>query len=73
MFAWDAFFYIGMPTLIVRIVKILCMGCLFSKQDAHIYCENGHQDAYVFVHIGIGMPICTSHPGCVYLGMPIFT
>ena len=68
-----AFFYIGMPTLIVRIVKILCMGCLFSKQDAHIYCENGHQDAYVFVHIGIGMPICTSHPGCVYLGMPIFT
>ena len=49
---WDAYFYIGTPTLFVK--RGICMGCLFSQRDAHIYCENGH-------------------PGCVFLGMPIFT
>ena len=45
--------------LIVRIGKIVCMGCLFSQRDAHIYCENGHPHAYIRVNIGIGMPIFT--------------
>ena len=52
-------FYVGMPILIVRMGKIVCMGCLFSQRDAHIYCENGHLDAYIHVNIGIGMPIFT--------------
>ena len=38
----------------------ICMGCLFSQQDAHIYCENGHwgacihghRDAYIHVTTG---------------------
>ena len=51
------------------------MGCLFSLGDACIYCETGHPDAYIHVNIGIGMLISreNGHPGCVYLGMPIFT
>ena len=40
------------------------MGCLFSQRDAHIYCENGHLDAYIHVSNGIGLPIReNSHPG----------
>ena len=33
------------------------MGCLFSQRDAHIYCEIGHPNAYIYVNIGIGVPI----------------
>ena len=53
----------------------VCIGCLFSQRDAHIYCENRHPDAYIYVNIGIGMPILREirHPGCLFLGVPIFT
>ena len=30
------------------------MGCLFLQRDAHIYCENGHPGASIYVNIGIG-------------------
>ena len=50
--AWDAYFYIGMPTLFVK--RGICMGCLFSQRDAHIYCANGHPGARIYVNIGIG-------------------
>ena len=46
------------------------MGCLFSQQDAHIYCENRHLDAYIYVNIAIGVPIFLReirHPGCLFL------
>ena len=51
----------------------VCMGCVFSQRDVHIYCENGHPDAYIHVSIGTGCPfLCENmHPGCVFLGMPI--
>ena len=35
------------------------MVCLFSQRDAHIYCENRHPGARIYVKIGIGMPIVT--------------
>ena len=37
----------------------VCIGCLFSQRDAHTYCENRHPDAYIYVKIGIGVPIFT--------------
>ena len=58
--AWDAYFYIGTPILIVKMGGLkftVCMGHLFSQ---HIYCENGHPGAYyIHVNIGIGMLIFT--------------
>ena len=36
---------------------VVCKGCLFSQRDAYIYCEIGHPDAYIYVNIGIGVPI----------------
>ena len=60
LFRWDAYFYIGAPTLIVKRGKISYLhGGLFSQQDAHIYCENGNPGAHIHVNIGIGMPIFT--------------
>ena len=59
-FTWDAHFYIRTPILIVKWENFnVCMGCPLSQQDAHIYCENGHPDAYIYVNIGIGMLIST--------------
>ena len=71
LFVWDAHFYVGMCTLIVKTGKIsvVCMGCLFSQRDAHIYCENRHPDAYIYVNIGIGVPIFAWNWAS---GMPIF-
>ena len=37
----------------------VCIGCLFSQWDAYIYCKNRHPDAYIYVNIGIGVPIFT--------------
>ena len=31
---------------------------LFAR-DAHIYCEDGHPDVYIYVNIVIGVPIFT--------------
>ena len=50
----DAHFHIGMSTLIVNTGKISQFAW-----DAYIYCENGHPDAYIYVNIGIGVPIFT--------------
>ena len=72
MFAWDAFFYVGMPTLIVRMGKILLFawGAYFHSGmpifTVKMRCENGHPDPYIHVNIGLGMPIFTSS------GVPIF-
>ena len=48
LFAWDTYFYIGTPVYALKNFTV-CMGCLFSQRDAHIYCENGHPDAYIHV------------------------
>ena len=40
-----------------KILQFARIGCLFSQQDAHIYCEYRHPDAYIYVNIGIGVPI----------------
>ena len=37
----------------------VCMGCVLSQRDGHIYCENGHPGAYIHVNMGIGMSIFT--------------
>ena len=52
LFVWDAHFYVGMSTLIVKTGKISLIAW-----DAHIYCEIGHPDADIYVNIGIGVPI----------------
>ena len=61
MFAWDSFFLRrdAYTHCLNGQNFIVCMGCLFSQRDTHIYCENGHLDAYIHVNIGIGMPIFT--------------
>ena len=51
-----------MSTLIVTTGKISLFALdayIFSQRDAHIYCENGHPDAYIYVNIVIGVPIFT--------------
>ena len=62
LFVWDPHIHVGMSTLIVTTGKISLFALdayIFSQRDAHIYCENGHPDAYIYVNIVIGVPIFT--------------
>ena len=70
IYSWAEFYCLcGMPIAIhVGIVYIhsyneqniaVCIGCLSSQRNAYIYCENRHPDAYIYVNIGIGVPIFT--------------
>ena len=62
MFAWDAFFYVGMPTLIVRMGKTLLFawGAYFqSGMPIFTVKMATRPDAYIHVNMGIGMPIHT--------------
>ena len=36
---------------------VVYTGWLFSQRGAHIYCENWHPDAYIHVHVNIGIKI----------------
>ena len=66
-------FTLGTPILIVS----ACMGCPFSQQDAHVYCENGHPECKhreaLYFHVKIGFRDACIW-GCLYLldtGVPI--
>ena len=78
LFVWDAHFYVGMSKLIVKTGKI----SLFAW-DAYFHSGmpiftvklGTRMPIYIYVNIGIGVPILREiwHPGCLFLGVPIFT
>ena len=58
---WDIHFHVGMSTLIVITGKIslFALDAYFHSGMPIFTVKNRHPDAYIYVNIGIGVPIFT--------------